>query len=71
MRGPGEWEKKLRKLENADVVSMAGADFDVDALLPLGEGHRVISWIWLTEGSLGDGSDEDLIKGMPWFIYTG
>ncbi len=39
LRGLGEWEKKLRKLENANVVSMARADFDVDALLPLGEGH--------------------------------
>ncbi|KAK0227247.1 hypothetical protein EDD85DRAFT_776868 [Armillaria nabsnona] len=56
-------ENKYRR--NANVVSMAGADFDVDTLLPLGEGHHVISWIWLTEGSMGDGNDEDLIK-VEW-----
>lgn len=64
LRGPGIWESRLRPLENADVVSMAGSDFDVDQLLPLGEGHRVISWIWLTEASLGDGSDKDLLQGV-------
>ncbi|PBK98415.1 hypothetical protein ARMGADRAFT_920358, partial [Armillaria gallica] len=62
LRGPGEWEKKLQWLENANMVSMARADFDVDTLLPLGERHHVISWIWLTEGNMGDGNDEDLIK---------
>ncbi|SJL18909.1 uncharacterized protein ARMOST_22511 [Armillaria ostoyae] len=62
LRGPGIWESRLRPLQNADVESMAGSDFEVDQLLPLGEGHRVISWIWLTEASLGDGSDKDLIQ---------
>ncbi len=63
LKGPGMWEARLRPLEKADVQSMTRADLEMDKLFALGEGHRVISWIWLTEGNLGDGSDEDLIQG--------
>ncbi|KAK0475605.1 hypothetical protein EDD18DRAFT_1115977 [Armillaria luteobubalina] len=30
----------------------------------VGEGHREISWIWLQEGALGDGSDEGLTQAV-------
>lgn len=29
----------------------------------VGEGHREISWIWVQEGALGDGSDKALMQG--------
>ncbi|KAK0435877.1 hypothetical protein EV421DRAFT_1739936 [Armillaria borealis] len=40
-----------------------GSDFNVDVLLSVGEGRRVMSWIWLVEGGLGNSSDTDMIKG--------
>ncbi len=43
LHGPGDWERRLQALEDSHVQSMAGADFEVDTLVPLGKGHRVIS----------------------------
>lgn len=40
-----------------------GSDFNADVLLSVGEGRRVMSWIWLVEGGLGDGSEKDVIEG--------
>ncbi|KAK0191532.1 hypothetical protein F5146DRAFT_1138355 [Armillaria mellea] len=34
----------------------------MDVLLAMSEGHQVMSWIWLVEGGLGDGSKTDMIE---------
>ncbi|KAK0432107.1 hypothetical protein EV421DRAFT_1719756, partial [Armillaria borealis] len=62
LRGPGDWESRLRILKPEDVQSFQGSDFNPDVLMAVGEGRWVMSWIWLVEGGLGDGSDEDLIE---------
>lgn len=63
LHGPGDWENHLCILKPEDVQSFQGLEFDANMLMAVGEGHRVMSWIWLTEGGLGDGSDKDIIEG--------
>lgn len=63
LHGLGDWENCLRVLKPDDVQSFQGLDFNIDVLMAIGEGRRVMSWIWLVEGGLGNGSDEDLIEG--------
>ncbi len=68
LRGPGDWESHLRVLNPGDVQSFQGSDFNADILLSVGEGHRVMSWIWLVEGGLGDGSEKDVIEGLEFYV---
>ncbi|KAF8988610.1 hypothetical protein BDZ89DRAFT_932760, partial [Hymenopellis radicata] len=70
LRGPGEWEKLLKPLLNADVKALDGMSFDTE--LPrenkkrrtsknpqLGSGSQTISWIWLMEGAVdADGAEQ-------------
>ncbi|KAF9021224.1 hypothetical protein BDZ89DRAFT_1138143 [Hymenopellis radicata] len=54
----GSWSVELRPLRDADVANMAGGTFDVDVLLPLGQGETELSWVWATE----TGQGEDVVE---------
>ncbi len=76
LKGTGAWETELQVLQESDIVSLEGAEFMVEdptatcrkgrygvqqaGMSSVGEGYKVISWIWTVEGALGDGSNERL-----------
>lgn len=63
LKGTDEsWADEFKVLTPADCVSMAGADFEPDALLPLGQGTFAITWIWRTQGAAGSGDAEMLLS---------
>lgn len=57
--GPGEWEQMLKVLNKSDIRSMA-EDEDEEGRKQSGpcEGHRLVSWIWMTRGASTDGDSE-------------
>ncbi|KAF9017023.1 hypothetical protein BDZ89DRAFT_933846, partial [Hymenopellis radicata] len=50
----GSWRVELRPLREADVTNMTGGSFDIDVLLPMGQGETELSWVWATETGQGD-----------------
>ncbi|KAF9014455.1 hypothetical protein BDZ89DRAFT_1142297 [Hymenopellis radicata] len=50
----GSWTVQLRPLREADITNMAGGAFDIDVLLPFGQGETELSWVWATETGQGD-----------------
>ncbi|KAF8998463.1 hypothetical protein BDZ89DRAFT_1051589 [Hymenopellis radicata] len=50
----GSWKIDLRPLREADITNMAGGSFDIDVLLPIGQGETELSWVWATETGQGD-----------------
>lgn len=76
LKGTGAWETELQVLQERDVVSLEGAEFTVEDPIAtrgkgrygaqqagtssVGEGYKVVPWIWTIEGVLGDGSNEQL-----------
>ncbi|KAF8999471.1 hypothetical protein BDZ89DRAFT_1051273 [Hymenopellis radicata] len=50
----GSWGIELRPLKDADITNMAGGSFDIDVLLPMGQGEAELSWVWATEMGQGD-----------------
>ncbi|KAF9032545.1 hypothetical protein BDZ89DRAFT_948234 [Hymenopellis radicata] len=64
----GAWSVELRPLRQADVNNMTGGGFDIDVLMPLGEGAAELSWIWANETGHGIDVVEGKISGchMEW-----
>ncbi|KAF9037328.1 hypothetical protein BDZ89DRAFT_1220764 [Hymenopellis radicata] len=64
----GVWSIELRPLRQCDVTNMAGGGFDIDVLMPLGEGAAELSWIWANETGHGPDAVEGKISGchMEW-----
>jgi hypothetical protein len=85
LRGPGDWEKELRELQDDDIRSPNATEFSIedpnDLVGPdgrakskkqqvevekrLGEGRRLMSWIW--QGAVVDGEDEGLNESV-WLL---
>ena len=53
------WKDTLQPLEDCDICAMT----DSTDVMP-GEGHRQLSWIWLTCGYNGDGINGDVDEGL-------
>ncbi|KAF9016354.1 hypothetical protein BDZ89DRAFT_918554, partial [Hymenopellis radicata] len=51
--------RALERLIRADVNNMTGGGFDIDVLMPLGEGAAELSWIWANE----TGHGIDVVEG--------
>ncbi|PBK91177.1 hypothetical protein ARMGADRAFT_933034 [Armillaria gallica] len=78
LKGLGAWTDTLQVLEEKDVMSLEGAEFMVDNPMgskgcysmqaqgagSVGQGYKVVSWIWTVEGALGDGSEEHLHESV-------
>lgn len=57
------WQTELQELLPLHCVSLQGAKFDTDTLLPLGQGTFVISWIWTVTGAF-DGASPELLQSV-------
>lgn len=57
------WQNELQVLLPSHCVSLQGAEFDTETLLPLGQGSFVISWIWTVTGAF-DGASPELLQSV-------
>ena len=65
LTGPGEWETVLKPLESKDIQSLAAPEDDGIGTHRegLGEGHRTLSWIWISAGTTSLDDAPDMHKG--------
>jgi hypothetical protein len=64
LAGPGEWETILKHLCPQDVRSLSTPEDNAEQTgrPGLGEGHRTLSWIWITASSV-DSDSPDMHEG--------
>lgn len=55
------WMEEFKELRVEHCIDLQGAEYDIDILLPLGQGTYVMSWIWTVPGALEDGSSTQLM----------
>lgn len=72
LAGPGEWENVLKPLQPQDIRSLSATEDDAIRTRRdgLGEGHRTLSWIWITAGTPHANDTSDMDEGRFTLILT-